>query len=49
MKKNEKIFLATRKLTGPYKFIIQSTKIHSEKLLDQKLVLKDRLRKEMAK
>jgi hypothetical protein len=42
MKKNEKIFLATRKLTGPYKFIIQSTKIHSEKLLDQKLVLKER-------
>jgi hypothetical protein len=41
MKKKKNFFLATRKLTGPYKFIIQSTKIHSEKLLDQQLVLKE--------
>ena len=41
MKYKKKIFLSTRKRTGPYKFLVESSKIHSEKLLKQKFLFKD--------
>ena len=41
MKNKKNFFLSTRKRTGPYKFLVESSKIHSEKLLNQKLVLRD--------
>ena len=34
-KKN--IFFSIRRLSGPYRFLIESAKIHSEKLLKKKL------------
>ena len=41
MKDDKGIFLATRELKGPYRYIIESSKIHSEKLFNQKLILKE--------
>jgi len=39
MDKDKKFFFSTRKPTGPYQFLIEETKIHSEKLINQKLIL----------
>ena len=41
MENKKNFFLSTRKPTGPYKFLVESSKIHSEKLLNQKLFLRD--------
>tara|TARA_B100000795_G_scaffold254434_1_gene225344 strand:+ start:1167 stop:2549 length:1383 start_codon:yes stop_codon:yes gene_type:complete len=39
MIKDKKIFFSTRKLSGPYQFLVEATKAHSEKLINQKLTL----------
>ena len=39
MNKKKKIFLVVREPTGPYKFLMKAAKIHSEKLVNEKLNL----------
>ena len=39
MNKDKKIFFSTRKLSGPYQFLVEAAKAHSEKLINQKLTL----------